>query len=51
MAEFRKGLLSYFESRAASLIAKIEEEGAMSDEDKEFIVKTAEEYRDQVYHA
>ncbi|MCR5119742.1 MAG: F0F1 ATP synthase subunit alpha [Lachnospiraceae bacterium] len=51
VAEFRRGLLSYFESRAAALIGKIEEEGTLSDEDKEFIIKTAEEYRDQVYHA
>ncbi|MCR5322145.1 MAG: F0F1 ATP synthase subunit alpha [Lachnospiraceae bacterium] len=51
VAEFRKGLLSYFESRAAALIGRIEEDGVLSDEDKEFIIKTAEEYRDQVYHA
>ena len=51
VAEFRKGLLSYFESRAAALIGRIEDEGTLSDEDKEFIIKTAEEYRDQVYHA
>ena len=51
VAEFRKGLLSYFESRASALIGRIEEEGVLSDEDKEFIIKTAEEYRDQVYHA
>ncbi len=49
MADFRRGLLRYFELHESPLMRSIDETGQMSDEEKETIRKVAEEYLDSYF--